>query len=679
MYADTAETENEQVYPGQDKEKLIAKIRKNIKEDRKHLAAWRVEGRNNYDFFAGKQWSAEDKKRLEDQQRPPVTFNRVARVINAVAGLELQNRQEVRFIPRELSDVGVNEMLTHAAKWARDNCDAEDEESEAFNDALICGMGWTETRMDYEQDPEGMIIIERIDPFEMGYDCSSVKRNLADARWVWRAKEYDREEFNTLWPEHADLSGDPQLFWSDNEADPHDADNAPYYENDQSGKLSKAGKLTVIQYQWWECENFYKVQDINGQVIELSAEKFKKLEPMIKMMGARYVKQKRRKYRQMFLMGDTELETIDMQCNHLTFSCITGLRDRNNNTWFGLVALMRDPQMWANKWLSQILHIINTNAKGGVMAEQGAFANPRDAEEDWANADSIVWLNDGGLDKVITREAPRYPEGIDRLLQYAVGAINDVVGVSIEMLGMTDRDQPGYLEEMRKTSSISLLATFFSALRYYRKKQGRVLAEYIKNYISDGRLIRVVGEEGARYVPLIRDNMSYKYDIIVDDAPTSPNMKERVFNTIMQIMPVLLQANIPIPPDVVDYAPIPENLSQKWKKMLIPDPQKQQMTQMMEQIKMMLAQLELQGKSIENKKTESEVTKNYAQAQQYSAVGQDESAQAMQKMGMAKQEHSMKNEQMMMEQLRKDVEMLLNHQRKTKEIELKAQQPSRTV
>lgn len=661
---------------------LIEEITDNLRLGRSHWAKWRERAREDYDFFASVQWSEEDIEALNKQKRPAVVFNRIARTINAVAGLELQNRQEVRFIPRQIDPniSELNEILTNAAKWARDQCDAEDEESESFQDNLICGVGWTDTRMDYETDPEGKILIERIDPLEMLVDPCSVKRNFVDARWVAHIKQITKKDFEQMWP---NITSNQSIFWSDNESSPHDATEAPFYNNDQSDKLDKPNMRTVVRYQYWQRVNYYKVQDFNGQIIEMPEDKYQKLSSVIQQSNLRAVKMMKRVYKECYLNGSTLLEQRELGCTHFSFQANTGLRDRNNNYWFGLVYLMKDPQRWANKWLSQIQHIINSGAKNGIFAEDGAFKNPRQVEDEHNKPGSITLLNPGGLAKIQQKNAPSYPDGVDRLLNYAITAINDVPGVNLELMGMAGRDQAIGLEETRKQAGITILANFFDALRRYRKDQGRVLAYFIREYISDGRLIRIVGQEGQQYIPLVRDAVAFDYDVIVDDAPNSPNVKERVFNTLIKIMPMAMQAQIPIPPEILDYAPLPENLIAKWKGMLN-DPQKDQMQQEMHAIQQMLQQLEVLGKQKDIQKTDSEINLNYAKAQQAAGVGDNQELLALQKMSMDNAQHDMgmqqiqgdmqrKDYQTQSDAARKNLEMLLNQRRKVLETKMNHQ------
>src|ERR1700750_3003682 len=85
------------------------------------------------------------------------------------------------------------------------------------------------------------------------------------------------------------------------------------------------------------------------------------------------VKTTRKVYRQAYI-GNVLLEVRDAPVpGHFSFKCITGKRDRNKNTFFGIVRAMKDPARWSNKWMSQTMHIMNTNAKGGIMAERGGF------------------------------------------------------------------------------------------------------------------------------------------------------------------------------------------------------------------------------------------------------------------------------------------------------------------
>jgi hypothetical protein len=127
-----------------------------------------------------------------------------------------------------------------------------------------------------------------------------------------------------------------------------------------------------------------------------------------------------------------------------------------------------------------------------------------------------------------------------------------------------------------------MLAVFFDAMRRYRKEQGRILADLIREYIADGRLVRIAGDSRAQYVPLLKDQITFEYDTIVDEAPTSPNMKNQVFSTLSTIMPMVIKAGIPMPPELLDYTPLPESLAQKWKETIKqasqkPDPAQQQM------------------------------------------------------------------------------------------------------
>ena len=160
-----------------DPKTLFPRVVNWYKANRDHLQKWRQEAQECYDFRAGHQWNDTDLQVLQDQTRPAITFNRIGPFVDAVGGLEINNRQETLYAPRQVGASGVNDLLTSAAQWVRQECDAEDEETEAFLDVVTCGVGCLQTRMDYDDDPDGMIRVDRIDPLEMFPDASSRKQN----------------------------------------------------------------------------------------------------------------------------------------------------------------------------------------------------------------------------------------------------------------------------------------------------------------------------------------------------------------------------------------------------------------------------------------------------------------------------------------------------------------------
>jgi len=554
---------------GPDLEALLQRIIDDFyKPARDHWQQWQEEAAELYDFVAGHQWAEEDLQILRDQMRPAVTFNRIGPYVDSVSGMEINNRQETQYVPRQLGAQGINDLLTGTAQWVRESCDAADEETESFIDVVICGMGCTQTRMDYDDDPDGMIVIERVDPREMLPDPSARKQNLSDARFVLRRKDLPVQAAQSLFPgvDEVDLHAQ----WAEDQLDgaqqPHNARLAPYYRIDQAGNVDRTRLMVrMVEVEWWDFEPAWRVLDpTTGTMVRLSEFDAKLYVIQCRTRGIKptLLPDRVKRYFKAIVGAKVLKLVAGAEKGGFSYKFLTGKRDRNRGTWYGIVRAMRDPQLWANKFLSQSLHIVNTNAKGGLIVESDAVDDIQELRDSWADGDSISTVNPGGLGKIQQKQPPQFPAQINNMLEFAVASIPQVNGVSAEMLGQSASNgnpPAAMLEQARRQQGMNVLAGLFNAKRRYQIEQGRLMLWMIQEFISDGRLVRIGGPENMRYVPLVRDPDLAEYDVIVDDAPTSPNMKERAWSALMMMMPML--GRMPIPPQMMglmlQYSPLP--------------------------------------------------------------------------------------------------------------------------
>lgn len=534
-----------------------------FRTDKRHSSTWRKNAREWFDFYSGEQWDPEDVTELKEKLRPVITFNRTAIVVNAVAGSEIQNKPEMIFSPVEQGDVMPNNMLQAAGVWFRETADSDFADTEAFLHTCICGMGWTETRIDYEEDVKGEPSDQTIDPLEMYWDASARKPGLVDATRLWRAvrmtKGAAKEKFPTA-PVSKLHAGWAQIDVKDDQ-EAKDQDRANEYQDDDTNSNDDTDNddamVTIIHCQYVEKTPMIYIEDPTTKKGEfLDPKSFKTLNERMVMMGQQPlsgVELPRKRWMQCFYGEEMLGEPVELPTRGYGWKCITGYKHHTKGTWYGLIKAMKDPQMWANKWLSQTLHILNSNAKGGVAVEKTAVEDIRQFEQSWAKQDEITWLNPGGKDKIMPKVSSSPSASFFNLMEFAITSIRDAAGVNLEQMGMRGAIQASSLEEQRKKAGQAIVAPLLESLHQFRKNKGRMTIEFIQKYLNDGRLIRIVGEGNIQYVPLaIQQDM--KYDVIIDEGMGGPAMKDKVWSFIAPIMDR-------IPPNVLiellPFSPLP--------------------------------------------------------------------------------------------------------------------------
>ena len=569
---------------------------------------WRKDADDDNEFVAGGayddsgQWLADDIAVLKAQKRPIITLNRLEPLVEGIVGAEVNNRQQISFQARETADKPVAMALQEAGKWARDN-DVEEEETDAFRQTIICGMGWVHHRMNYTEDLDGKYEVLSTDPLAHYWDVDSIRPNLADARWVGYVEQMSRDRFKVLFPGEkgkSDIFGVKPFPLGDStraEKEPSDYDD-PNLTDTGVVQDGQKRNIVVLEYQCYKLEPAYRVLDVATEELSdpMDREEFNKLREAVEAQGAvmarfgtpvdpdengvapvvfRFLKQPKKTYYRAFYSGNRRLEPRERNPwrNGFTMQCITGRRHQKRNTWYGVVRAMKDPQRLTNSFMSSMIHHYNSNPKGGVFFEEGAMDNPEEMEAKLAHPSPSIELLPGGLAKIEMIQPANASQALDRLLTFMMDMPPLVTGISLEFIGLAGRDQAIGLEQTRKLSTLSIVSPIFSSYRRYKKQAGRLLYDFIVDFIPAATLTRILSAESKPLVPQIKAPNTLKFDIHVDDAPLSPSVKATVFSVMKDMLQFLPPELAPsFLPDFLDFSPLPTALVQKLQKALQPRP-----------------------------------------------------------------------------------------------------------
>lgn len=585
-----------------------SKIIKNFERDRERaergLSFQITQAKENQQFYAG------DKMVYrvgvnDGNKRAIVNFNRIRPIINPIAGFMIQMRRKPVLEAKEIDNdlqKEFSEFANDFADYIRSSGNVDQIESSQDLDMLVNGIGATDTSIWYEKNPHGDVRVENVPIDEVLWDPMAREKNILDARYVIRRKKFPLDEALKIYkgakPEDFQEAGDGVT-----------GETVLVTGNKTIKELldvdsTDSNIVNIYCYQWYELREYYrmpnplfeiqdeellntliqsmenikeirtditkeedKVEDIftfdpRSEVLVMSSDIKNDIKTLFERFDIAFdpVEERRRIYFTSFLSGSKvfdKFKSIDQ--NNFTIMFKTGDYDQIQKRWLGVVDNIKEPAKFSNKALTEMLFVIASNSKGGVMYEEDAVDDPQKFEKLYASTQASIPVSSGAIsgNKITSKAQAQLPNGYQDVFAIANAGIEQMAGINKEFLGSSENRQVSALLETQRIRQVSsALAPYFDAIALYQKENTKLILTYMRTLSenSEGRLIRVTNDVGAtRFIPILEDKFAQEYDVDISEAPESSIQKQETANTMLSLAQQLAGLGFNIYPVALKY------------------------------------------------------------------------------------------------------------------------------
>lgn len=507
-----------------------------------------------------------------------VSFNKIKPYVSAIKGFFAQNRRKPQFVAKidaKEEQEAYSEYCNGLYSNIRENANADQIETAADSDMLICGVGAVETNLVYgdgyaTRNPNGEIEMMVLDPLACGWDPTARMPNLIDSRFAFFQRKYRVQEALDLFDK-----SEPQDF------EEVDASRlGPEISGTGGGMFTNLRELfdvddeekkivNVYFYQWFDVEKYYRAVNplkmiadpvllqimipqleriaaeqefpddpfalrVDDEVISCDAATKAKIIQAFDGISIEWDELNRRVYQYAVLSGKKIFcKGRSISQNGFTIQFKTGDWNSTKRVWTGIVGNMIDPQMYFNKALTELLYAIASASKGGVMAEQNAITDIAAFEASYAKTDGVAIVADGALtgNKIKPKREAYSPNGVEELLEIADRSISETAGVDKAFLGSSDNAlETASLQRQRIKQVAAVLAPYADAITLFQRLHARLMCDLMRAYVenNEGEMFRVMDEDTGDYsfVPMSVTRLYDKYDLTIMEAPDSATEKQ---------------------------------------------------------------------------------------------------------------------------------------------------------
>lgn len=580
----------------------LSKLKSYFEDARDANDDYRKESLIDRDYFDGYQWTADERKVLEDRKQPPLYFNEVKIAIRGLIGVWEQGETDPRAWPRNPEDEDSADVATKALRFVKDATDWSDLRTYCAKDYFVEGTCAAFVGV----DENGRVAISQVRFEEFFHDPRSRSLEFDDARYLGMAKWMFADDIAAMYPDQREdiLSsldtGTTLSVGGDTFADRPDGERSAWVD----GKMRR---VFVVEMYHREGNTWMRCVFWGRGIFEAGPS------PYHDQFGR-------------------------PTCPIKARSCYI---DRDNRR-FGEVRDLRSPQDAINKRESKLLHLANNRQVQAVDVDKALH----DADLVRLEASRPDGVLPPGWSPVPTQDLAA---GQAMLLDSARNFIQRI-GQNPGVLASQSASASGRAQIARQQAGMTDTAMTLNGLRRFELTVFKASWERCKQFWRQPDWLRVTDREGsAEFVginqPVLgqpqvmmgpggmpqmgQPVLGYQnalaeldVDITIDSVPDTANLAAEQFQTLAE----LAQAGVPIPPKALLVASSLPNKREILEEMQQPDPAAEMQTQ----IGMAAAQSDVE-------KTQSETARNMATAQATLAKIGIDAMSAGHRAGMAQQ------------------------------------------
>jgi hypothetical protein len=534
-------------------------------------------------YYHGAQWTPEEIRVLRDRRQPVITYNRMARKVDGIAGLLQRLRQDPKAYPRNPRNADGAEIATQCVRSVLDASEWQFLDNYCATQAAIEGIGAVELKLTEGDHGDPDIGLDFIFGDDFFYDPRSFKPDFSDARYMGIAKWLDVEAAVELFPDKEEELRTLMVETGFDLTTHSDREYKWVYVNEH--------RLRLVEH-WYKHRGKWHWAFYCSFILLAQGE-------------SPFMDEKRRS-----------------MCRFIPFSAAVD----HDGDRYGFVRNLKGPQDELNQRRSKALHISNVTK---LTIQKGAVDDVETTRRENARPDGVVEYNPG-FEAPVPADKTQDLQAHLALMQDAGREIDSFANINPAILAQDGQNEhSGIAINLLQKAGIAEIGSFLRNYRAWKIRVYRAVWNAIQCTWKAERYIRVNQSDGlAQFLqvnklalnqwgqPTIVNAVgSLDVDILLDEGPDNANLMQDSYEMIKDDPTIPWQIKL-------EFMPMPssmkKSIQQKLKEAEQQAAQKPDPKMQGEMIKAQTAQ----------QKGQAEIAKAKIQAQQVVANAQQDQMQA---------------------------------------------------